>query len=183
MDTEASIKSLLAHRTKLLAFVRKRIGDPDLAEDLFQDALLRAVRSAPAETEERLTAWFYKVLRNAVIDHYRRNAADERRADGAAAAMSLNHISEQEERELCECFVDLLPTMKPEYREMIETLELKGESPEAAALRLGIDRNNLKVRRFRARKQLRERMEETCRACAEHGCLDCTCKSTGRAHH
>lgn len=43
---------------------------------------------------------------------------------------------------------------------------------------LGITRNNLKVRRYRARQQLRERLEETCQACAEQGCLDCTC-STG----
>ena len=31
------------------------------------------------------------------------------------------------------------------------------------------------------RQQLRQRLEETCRTCAEHGCLDCTCgRSTAR---
>jgi RNA polymerase sigma-70 factor (ECF subfamily) len=38
-------------------------------------------------------------------------------------------------------------------------------------------RNNLKVRLHRGRKQLRERIEQTCRACATHGCLDCICGS------
>ena len=33
------------------------------------------------------------------------------------------------------------------------------------------------VRLHRARKALRLRLEETCRACADHGCLDCTCKA------
>lgn len=178
---EAAIESLLSHRKKLIAFVKKRTGDPDLAEDLFQEALLRAVRSAPDEGEERLLSWFYRVLRNAIIDHYRRGAADARRLEAAASA--LEHLSEETEQELCACFVELLPSLKPEYRDMIESLELKAEPPEAAARRLGIDRNNLKVRRFRARQQLKERLEETCRTCAKHGCLDCTCKSDGRGHH
>lgn len=49
------------------------------------------------------------------------------------------------------------------------------ESPAAVAADLGITRNNLKVRRHRARKQLRARLEDLCRLCAHHGCLDCTC--------
>ena len=42
--------------------------------------------------------------------------------------------------------------------------------------RLGITKNNLKVRRHRAHRQLRERVEQTCRSCAAHGCVDCTCR-------
>jgi len=44
------------------------------------------------------------------------------------------------------------------------------------AKELGITPNNLKVRRHRARQQLRERLEEVCRTCAKHGCLDCSCE-------
>jgi RNA polymerase sigma factor (sigma-70 family) len=176
-----SVEFLLSHQKKLIAFVRKRVGDADLAEDLFQDALLRAVRSAPDEEEDRLLSWFYRVLRNAVIDHYRRAAADSRRIEAVASAMPEEQLSAEAEGELCACFVELLPSLKPEYREMIESLELKEEPPESAAKRLGIDRNNLKVRRFRARQQLRERLEEACRICAKHGCLDCTCKGEGHS--
>jgi RNA polymerase sigma-70 factor (ECF subfamily) len=172
------IEHLLQHRDKLLAYVRRRVSGPELAEDIFQEALLRALRQSPAiVAEEQLLAWFYRVLRNAVIDSYRREAARTRHLSAlaplAAAAMPADLATEPE---LCECFRALLPTLRPEYRDMIESLELGTESPEAAAARLGIDRNNLKVRRFRARRQLRQRLEETCRTCADHGCLDCTCK-------
>ncbi len=180
---QPALESLLSHQKKLLAFVRKRVDDPNLAEDLFQEALLRAVRNAPGEGEERLLSWFYRVLRNAIIDHYRRGAADARRIEAIALALPEEPLSAETDRELCACFVELLPSLKPEYRDMIESLELKQEPPEAAARRLGIDRNNLKVRRFRARQQLKERIEETCRTCAKHGCLDCTCKSEDHAHN
>jgi len=35
------------------------------------------------------------------------------------------------------------------------------------------------VRLHRARKALRERLTASCRACAEHGCLDCSCGASG----
>lgn len=174
-DSATTVQRLLAHRAKLLAFVRKRTSDADLAEDIFQDALLKALRSAPSlEEETKLLAWFYRVLRNAITDSYRRAAAEDRRAEAAVRAFE-PEIEPEAERELCECFNDLIPALKPEYRELILAIELGGESPESAAKRLGVERNNLKVRRFRARQQLREKLEETCRACAKHGCLDCTC--------
>lgn len=171
------IEILLKHRSKLLAFVRHRIGDPDLAEDLFQEALLRAFQRAPdLDNEQRLLGWFYQVLRNAIIDQYRRNATDKRRVESAAAALPEHTPPVELENQLCECFVELLPALKPEDRDLIERLELGDETPQAAAARLGIDRNNLKVRRYRARQQLKQRLQQTCRACATHGCLDCTCK-------
>ena len=182
-STEAvPVDVLLRHRSKLLDFVRKRIGDQDLAEDLFQEALLRAVRKAPQmEEEDRLLAWFYRVLRNAIIDQYRRNSADKRRIESVVATMPESGPSPEIQSVLCACFMELLPSMKPEYREMIESLELGGEAPAAVAARLSIDPGNLKVRRYRARQQLRQRLEQTCRSCATHGCLDCTCKR--HAHH
>ncbi len=78
---------------------------------------------------------------------------------------------------ICECFEDLLPTLKAEYAELIEAMDLGGATTEEMTARLDITPNNLKVRHHRARQQLRERLEETCRTCAEHGgCVDCTCK-------
>ena len=65
--------------------------------------------------------------------------------------------------------------IQAEYADLIQAVELGGESPDVMAGRLGITSNNLKVRRHRARQALRRKLEETCRTCADHGCLDCTC--------
>ncbi len=66
--------------------------------------------------------------------------------------------------------------MRPAYADLIRALDLDGVPAEAVAERLGISRNNLRVRHHRARAQLKVRLEATCRLCATHGCLDCTCK-------
>ena len=66
-------------RAGLLAFVRSRLADPDLAEDVLQDSLLRAVRAAPdLRDDEKMTSWLYQVVRNAITDTYRRRATAAR---------------------------------------------------------------------------------------------------------
>lgn len=169
------IRRLLAYRSRLLGFLRKRLSDADTAEDILQHSLLKALRAAPEiEEDERLLAWFTRVLRNAVIDHYRAAGSETRRIESLAASLD-RPMGQEEERELCACLQELLPDMTPAYREVIELMDLGGLPQTETARRLGIETNNLKVRHHRARKQLREKLEENCRLCAKHGCLDCTC--------
>ena len=165
---------LLGAREQFLGYIRKRIKDPDLAEDILQESLLRAVRAAPDLRDgDRLLPWFYRVLQNAIVDAYRRRGVEQAHvvvADAPDAA-----AEPEDDSELCACFERLIPTLKSEYAELIQAVELGNESPVTTAERQGITPNNLKVRRHRARQALRQKLEETCRTCADHGCLDCTC--------
>ena len=167
---------LVAGRRRFLDYVLRRVDDRELAEDILQDALLRAVKAAPElRDESRLVPWFYRILRHAIVDAYRRRGVERGRVETLDPNHDVEDVPAEDERELCECFRALIPTLKPEYAELLELVELGDEQPQDAARRLGITRNNLKVRRHRARQALRRSLEETCRACAEHGCLDCTC--------
>jgi len=164
-------------RDKFLAYIHKQVDDPEPAEDILQDALLRAVRSAPELREQdRLIPWFYSILRNAIVDTYRRRSVEQRHVRPLGDIELTLEPQEDDERVLCACFEALIPTLKSDYAELIRGMELRGDSTEATAQRLGITPNNLKVRRHRARQALRSRLEDTCRTCAEHGCLDCTCQ-------
>jgi RNA polymerase sigma-70 factor (ECF subfamily) len=166
------------NHTRLLGFVRSKVDDPDLAEDIVQDSLLKALRAAPdVRDEERMTSWFYRIVRNGITDAHRRSAARGRGLERLAAAEIHEHPTPEDEARLCECFRSLLPTLKPGYAELIEAMDLGGVDPGDMARRLEITSNNLKVRRHRARRQLRQRLETTCGVCAEHGCTDCSCAS------
>ena len=168
---------LVKNREALLGFIRSKVGDDALAEDILQDSLLKALRSAPdLEDEDKLVSWFYRIIRNAITDAYRRHAAAAKRLEQYALEQPDAPPPPEEAAVLCSCFEDLLPTLKPEYAELIEAMDLGEADTEEMTERLDITPNNLKVRHYRARQQLRERLEETCRTCAEHGCVDCTCK-------
>jgi len=178
MDSVEEI--LLKHRSKLLGFINQRVSDPDLAEDVLQEGLLKALRSSEAlRDEERLLPWFYRILNNAMIDTYRKRNVEERYLESYAREIALEGRELEEEAALCECLWELLPSLKPEYAELIDRLELQSGDPSQVAASLRIQPNNLKVRRHRARQALKQRLEETCRICAVHGCLDCTCQTEG----
>lgn len=167
---------LVSARERFLTFVRARVSDPELAEDILQDALLRAFRSIDkVDDEQRLLSWFYAILRNGIVDAYRRRDVRRRHLTALPDEFDLAATPSAEvELALCECFRELIPTLKPEYASVLAS-ELEGEPTAALLQRLRVTPANLKVRRYRARQALRRRLEETCHICSEHGCLDCTC--------
>ena len=177
---DALATTLLSNLAAFQAFARRRLGDEQLAADAVQESLLRALKAdSKLAAEDNVVAWFYRILRNVLTDLHRRRAAQsrglERFATESAVTSELNDADL--EQTACGCFRDLLPTLRPEYAEALQLSDLDGLSTDAAAEQLGISKNNLKVRLHRARRQLRERLEQTCKMCATHGCLDCTCDS------
>lgn len=171
-------EALRRERGALLAFIRSRVGDADLAEDLLQDSLLRALEGAANLRDgERVTAWLYGIVRHAITDAYRRRGV-RTTAQGALAVeaeiAAEGALAPDDEARLCACVQGLVRTLAPDYARVVEA-DLAGRSADAVAAELGITRTNLKVRRHRAHRQLRERLEQTCRTCAAHGCLDCSC--------
>jgi RNA polymerase sigma-70 factor (ECF subfamily) len=181
-DADRLVARLLDGRQRFLDYVRRRVDDPELAADVVQDSLLRAVQAAPGLRDDaRLIPWFYRVLQNAVVDAYRRRAAERERLTGLgerdADALPAAPVLGESAAALCACFRPLLATLQPAYAGLIDALDLRGEPPATAAARLGITPNTLKVRHHRARRALRRRLEETCRVCAEHHCLDCSCRA------
>jgi RNA polymerase sigma-70 factor, ECF subfamily len=60
-----------AHGDELLAHARRLTGDQN-AEDVLQDALLRALRAYPRlRHADHLRAWLYRVTTTTAIDHHR----------------------------------------------------------------------------------------------------------------
>ena len=74
--------TLLANRNMFKAFLASRVGNAADAEDLLQNALVKALeRGGEIQDTEKAVAWFYRVLRNVVIDHARSRDAASRRDD------------------------------------------------------------------------------------------------------
>ena len=67
-------------------------------------------------------------------------------------------------------------SLKPEYAEALQAIEVTGIPVKAYAEQKGLSSSNAAVRVFRAREALKKRVIESCGTCAEHGCLNCTCK-------
>ena len=73
-----------AHGDELLAHAR-RLAGPEHAEDVVQDALLRALRAYPRlRHAEHLRAWLYRITTNVAMDRHRRGRREVAHPDPAA---------------------------------------------------------------------------------------------------
>lgn len=168
---------LLTHRAAFKAFIASRVGDEAEAEDLLQNGLVKALeRSAELKDNDKAVAWFYQILRNAIVDHARsRGAAAKREAAWASETVALAD-DPQARRQICACFEALLPSLKPIQAELLRRVDLQGASVADAAGVLRITPNNASVTLHRARRELRTKLVALCGDCS---CLDdCGCGPT-----
>jgi RNA polymerase sigma-70 factor (ECF subfamily) len=174
----APLETLLENHGAFLRYLERRVGDRALAEDILQDAFAKVVaRPEQAPTDEAIVPWFYRTLRNAAVDKFRRRGAADRAYEAFARELETHETpSTDMETEICACVSRLAATLKPEYAEALQAIEVTGTPVKAYAEQKGLSSSNAAVRVFRAREALKKRVIESCGACAEHGCLNCTCK-------
>lgn len=170
---------LVANHRRFLAFLEPRVESRAVAEEILQAAFVRSLEKASElRDDERAVAWFFRLLRNAVIDHYRRRAAYGRAIERSAAEQPTAAPPPDDDElnaQVCQCVSALLPSLQPSYAELLERVEIGGQSVSDAARELGITAGNAAVRLHRARLALKQALEKSCGTCAAHGCLDCTC--------
>jgi RNA polymerase sigma-70 factor (ECF subfamily) len=169
--------ALLEERDRFLAFLAHRVGSREAAEDLLQTAYAKALEHAgDLRDEESAVAWFFRILRNAIVERARREDAAARGHARLAEEMKSASGPEEAARTVCACVAGVLGTLKPEYRGAVQAVELEGRELRAFAGDLGITPNNAAVRLHRGREALRKGLVAMCGACAEHGCIDCSCR-------
>lgn len=166
------------YREYLIRFALQRISDHGLAEDLVQETFLsawNARKSFRGDCAER--TWLTGVLRNKIIDHYRRNARRpmmlagdfeaQREDEGPATPWLENRANERdtfdpdtatqraEMMTLLDEAVNRLPeSMGKAYR----MREIQGRSTEEITRALNITKGNLWVLIHRAKQALKEQL-------------------------
>lgn len=173
------IDKLLENRVRFLSFVQRRVHSKELAEDILQSALTRALeRGDQLRSSDASIAWFYRLLRNAITDHHRNEATTTRilqqwSKESPVSQPPLDPFQNGD----CQCIGRLLATLKSEYQTAIQSVDLEEVSLIKFADLTGISANNAAVRVHRARKALLKLVEDTCGTCAEHHCALCDCSN------
>lgn len=172
-----SLSALLKNRRAFLGFLEARLGNRQLAEDVLQSAMLKSLdKLTRIRKDERAVAWFYRVLRNALIDHHRRHST-EAKALQAAAISAFENDQPELHKAVCQCVTGLATGLRADYAKILQRVDVEDEPVCKVAKEEQITINNANVRLHRARAALRRRVQEMCAACAVHGCLDCTCRA------
>jgi RNA polymerase sigma-70 factor, ECF subfamily len=157
-DRELLNRLVLEHVPDALRLVIRLGGSHDLADEVVQEALYRMARRAHTfRGEAQFRTWFFRIVLNALADHYRNAArrgeqdcleevADPRAAE-PGAALEAGELSELVARRVSE--------LPPRQREVLVLVTYHGLSPREVAAVLDISESNVHAQLHYARARLR----------------------------
>lgn len=172
-------RALVEARHEILLFLQQRLRSRDDAEEVLQRFSVRALeRASQLRDVHTVRGWLGRVLATTIIDHQRSLSRRQRREIHLDEAEIESLPADAElDAAVCNCLYRLLPTLKPEYADIVWRADILGEPRDRLAASLGTSLNNVTVRLHRGRQALRKRLEEMCRTCPVHGFLDCHCET------
>jgi RNA polymerase sigma factor (sigma-70 family) len=164
-DETAYEAVLELYRDRVFALLLRLVRDPRDAEDLAQEAFLKAFRAMGSYDPSRpMLSWLFKIAHNAALDFLRAKGEDLAALDGpdgaydpvspeagAEASLLAAERSERLER--------LIASLPPLYREVLQLRHGEDLDYRAIAEVLGLPEGTVKIRLFRARDLLRSKLE------------------------
>lgn len=163
--SQAAYRTLVARYASAAVNVAARlVNDRTLAEDLAQDAFVRAcARLHTYDPERRFAGWFFQVVHNVAVDYLRRRRVETvpleaLRPDGDPGALTDWSArlpdAEAEQHALGAALADALSRIRSEYREAIVLRYQQGLTVEEIAAVLQVPVGTVKTFLYRARKEL-----------------------------
>ena len=165
-ELDAFEELVRAHEKTVYNLALRMTGNPQDAEDMAQEAFLKAYRSLPEfRGESKFSVWLYRIVSNVCLDHLRKqsrrpsssltmedNDGEEQQYDVPDESASPEKLLEQKlTREAVQRGLNQLPD---EQRQILLLRELRGLSYEEIGEALGLEAGTVKSRIFRARKRL-----------------------------
>ena len=147
---------MIALLPNLRAFARSLSGSADKADDLVQEALIRAWSNRSSFVPgTNLKAWMFTILRNEFYSQMRKRGREVQDSDGIMTARLAVHPSQHGVLDL-EDFRAALEKLPDDQREAVILIGASGFSYEEAAEICGCAVGTVKSRVNRARQRLME---------------------------
>jgi RNA polymerase sigma-70 factor, ECF subfamily len=145
---------------RLLAFIRKRVGDEAEAEDILQEVFVRVHRHLCCQAQwDRPDGWFYQIARNLIIDHYRR----QRETSEIPESLEAESAEEEDPEAILALSLNEMIAALPEpYHQALILTEYQGLSQKQLAQSQGLSLSGAKSRVQRARQKLRDMLLSCC---------------------
>lgn len=148
------------HETELRRYLRNRLQDTTLAEDLLQDTFLKALAEGSRFCElKNSRAWLFRVARNRLIDHQRTHKPHEP-IDGELPEQPAPESPVVDD--LSQCLPRALSELAPADSEVITLCDIEGISQAEYARRKGLTPAGAKSRIQRARRRLKSHLKAAC---------------------
>ena len=170
---EGAFRELLTrYERPVFSLVFRMVRDRTLAEDLAQEAFIRAFNAISSyDPTYKFSSWLFKIANNHTIDHLRKRKLDTVSIHGSPNASSAEEQSRTsitlesheeapdkyvESRELAGLMEEAIGQLRPEYRTVILLRHVQGYAYEEIAETMELPLGTVKTYLHRARKELKE---------------------------
>lgn len=151
------------HEIELRHYITKQVSDHHLAEDLIQEAFLRAmVQGTKFCTLEDPRAWLFQVCRNLLVDHWRKHRHLVTLPDDFDSAVAKEAPPDEPLDDLLDCIEPNLHQLSANDQSIIRACDLAHQTVQQYADEQGLTLTAAKSRLLRARTRLREAMVARC---------------------
>ena len=161
-DNDRQITEVVAReQSRLRRFIRRRVANPQDAEDILQDVFQRLVEAnALLMPIEHVTGWLFRVTRNRIIDVFRKTRPDEALGlDELLRSHEAGPDGAYERAVLLDAIEAALAELPEEQRSVFIAHEVEGRSFKEMSEKSGISVNTLLSRKRYAALRLRERLQ------------------------
>lgn len=147
-------------RGTLLGFLRNKVSDNAIAEDLLHEVFLKALSAIErGDSPSNLTGWLFTIARNSVIDHYRTRRPTDPLPDELATPEADDNLVEQD---LSRCLKPLAESLPPLYRHTLLATDFEGLTMQMVADRENVSLSAIKSRASRGRRMLKQSLLACC---------------------
>ena len=164
MPNTPSTDAIWTHLSSdLRRFIRRRVSDDHVADDLLQETFVRVHRNIETlQDADRLAAWVYQIARNVVHDHHRKATNS---TVALADADPIDDCDDHLDRLRCRgagWLDEMIRALPDGYREAVQLAEIEGLAQQQVADRLGLSLSGAKSRIQRGRVMLKDVLEKCC---------------------
>ena len=167
---------LVRYERPLFSLVFRMVRDRALAEDLAQEAFVKAFQALDRyDPSYKFSSWIFKIANNLTIDHLRKRRIDTVSIDGSPHATSAEHQAQTrlvvqsggedpleyvENKELGGLIEVAIGDLRPEYRTAVLLRHVEGYAYEEIAQIMEIPLGTVKTYLHRARAELKQSLSE-----------------------
>ena len=149
----------------LRRYLERLVGNRSTADDLLQDTLLKIARALPGfEGRSSVKTWAFTIATRVATDHLRRPQNRAQMVDIDETAHTLEAEIDQKlvVDEMSSCMREVIDSLPEDYRTALVLHDLEGQTAAQVAEIAGCSTATAKIRIHRARRRLKQALDEEC---------------------
>jgi len=151
----------------LRSYLERMVGDPMLADDLFQETSIKIAEGLPGfEGRSTVKTWAFRIAHRVCLDHFRKSSSKQAFLEFLDDEHPGSELQQDEAiviGEMNECIRAVIDSLPPDYRTALVLHDLEGLTDADVARVSECSLATAKIRIHRARKRLRAALQDQCR--------------------